>query len=197
METLANVVLELYLIKNRALSAKITGRIKSGPAYVAETCNVLFNCIERAVVHNDATWLNKGAAYARASGPYITAYMTVAKTVAPFKCDKGEFGGKMLKPKSEKWRTVVEKEHGDYRDERWYHYLEEKFAEMLKDRTDAANRKPKDFDLEKWLKNVIKKAEKEDCLAQLINAATAAKTTPVQEVAEGITKEKYEDRKAA
>lgn len=190
--------MELFIINNRSLSAKITGRIKSGPAYVAETCNVLFNCIERAVVHNDATWLNKGAAYARASGPYITAFMGVAKTVAPFKQEQGEFGGKMLKPKRDKWRTVENVEHGDYRDERWYQYLEEKFAEMLKDRTDAANRKnAKDFDAEKWLKNVIKKAEKEGILAELANAALAAKTTPVQEVAEGITKEKYEDRKAA
>lgn len=194
--------MEYFIIKAQALGSKIAGRIKSGPAYVEDTCNVLFNCIHMAVVHNDATWLNKGAAYARASGPYITAYMSVAKTVAPFKCDKGEFGGKILKPKRDKWRTVENKEHGDFRDELWFHYLEEKFADMLKDRTDAANRKTqKEFDAEKWLKNVIKKAEKEGILAELANAAMAAKPTPVQEVAEGITKEKYEEnaeqRKAA
>lgn len=194
--------MEYVIIKAQALGSKIAGRIKSGPAYVEDTCNVLFNCVHMAVVHNDATWLNKGAAYARASGPYITAYMSVAKTVAPFKCDKGEFGGKVLKPKRDKWRTVENVEHGDFRDERWFQYLEEKFAEMLKDRTDAANRKNKgEFDLEKWLKRTIAKAAKEDCLAQLIQAAQEAKTTPVQEVAQAIKNEdaaaKAEERKAA
>lgn len=194
--------MELFVLNNRSLSAKITGRIKSGPAYVAETCNVLFNCIERAVIHNDATWLNRGAAYARASGPYITAFMSVAKSVAPFKFENGEFGGKVLKPKRDKWRTVENVEHGDFRDERWYQHLEQKFDEMLKDRTDAANRKNKgEFDLEKWLKRTIAKAAKEDCLAQLIQAAQAAKTTPVQEVAQAIKNEdaaaKAEERKAA
>lgn len=194
--------MELFILNNRSLSAKIVGRVKSGPTYVAETCNVLFNCIERAVVHNDATWLNRGADYARASGPYITAFMSVAKTVAPFKFEANEFGGKMLKPKRDKWRTVENVEHGDYRDERWYQYLEQKFSEMLKDRTDAANRKKvSEFDVEKWLKNVVSKAEKEGCLAQLIAAATAVKTTPVQEVATGIRNEdaaaKAAERQAA
>jgi hypothetical protein len=189
--------MEYTIIKPQALGSKINGRIKTGGAYVAETCNVLFNCIYMAVVHNDATWLNKGAAYARASGPYITAYMSVAKTVSPFKFDK-EFGGKVLKPKRDKWRQVDEKQHGDYRDERWFQYLEQKFEEMLKDRTDAANRKNKgDFDLEKWLKRTIAKAEKEGCIRELIAAANAVKEPVVQEVAQGIANEEAEEKAAA
>lgn len=170
--------MEYTIIKPQALGSKIKGRLKTGEAYVADTCNVLFNTVYMAVVHNDATWLNKGAAYARASGPYITCYMSVAKTVAPFKLDKGEFGGKILKPKRDKWREVEEVVHGDFRDERWFKYLEQAFENMLKDRTDAANkRKQAEFDKAKWLKRTIAKAEKEGVLADLIQAATAANTT--------------------
>lgn len=189
--------MELFIINNRALSAKITGRIKSGPAYVAETCNVLFNCIERAIMHNDATWLNKGAAYARASGPYVTAYMKVAKTVAPFKFENGEFGGKILKNKRDKWRKVDADNHGDYRDEQWFKFLSQEFDAMLKDRTEATAKKQAEFDMAKWLKNVLNKAEKEQCLDALYAAVVAKKNVPVQEVAEGIEEERKEERKAA
>jgi hypothetical protein len=189
--------MEYSIISNRQLAAKVNGRIKSGPAYVAETCNVMFNCIERAIIHNDANWLNRGAAYARASGPYVTAFMSVAKTVSPFADEKGVFGGKMLKGKSTKWRTAETVEHGDYRDERWYQYLVEKFDAMLKDRTDAANRKPTEFDPEKWADNAIKTALSKECLELLYVKIVAAKVAKTQKVADGLVKEKVETRQAA
>lgn len=193
--------MEYVLISNTALGNKIKGRIKSGPAYVTETCNVMFNCIERAIVHNDATWLNKGAAYARASGPYITGFMKVAKTVSPFNCEKGEFGGKMLKNKRDKWRKIDADNHGDYRDENWYKFLVQEFDAMLKDRTEAVAKKSDKTEeelLAAFIKSTLGRADKHDgWLDALYAAVVAKKNAPVQEVAEGIEEERKEERKAA
>ena len=189
--------MEYTIYSAKQLGSKVgTRACKTAKERKVEDLNRMLSCAKLMIVDNNPDWGTKSVQYSRAAGA-IRDWLPIIDSVATFKRTGDEFGGKVLKRRREKFTAhhetgaptdVVE-------DQLWYHIVTKKFDLLFEAKTASAGNK--EFNLEKWLKNVIKKAEKEDVLAELIAAANAAKTTPVQEVAEGITKEKFEDREAA
>lgn len=189
--------MEYTIYSAKQLGSKVgTRACQTAKERKIEDLNRMLSCAKLMIVDNNPDWGTKSVAYSHSAGA-IRDWLPIIDSVTTFKRTGYEFGGKVLKRRRDKFTAHHETGASTdvVEDQLWYHIVTKKFDLLFEAKTASAGNK--EFNLERWLKTVIKKAEKEDCLAELIAAANAAKTTPVQEVAEGITKEKYENREAA
>jgi hypothetical protein len=169
-------------ISNKALSAGIRGEMQTAERTDNKRWNLLGNCIHRAVVHNDVTWVNKGRELARMyKSGMVNDYVEIARATVPFKYTfKDGWGGKIQKPKRDKMQGV------------WEQMLTE-FIDGLGEKQ-PKDKKPKEFDRAKFLKSVLAKLEANDVDYREF-AADIVKAAPpvVQEVKQG---REVEDAKA-
>ncbi len=181
---------KVEVISNKALSAGIRGAIQTADKIENGRWNLLGNCIERAINHNDVSWLNKGREMARSfKSGMVNDYVTIARELAPFGFTfKDGWGGKIKAAKRDKMKDV------------WEARLNE-FVNKLGEKN-PADKKKNPFDLDKYLKQVMKKlATNEVDPREFASLMVKASPTVVQEVAQARENEdnraKAEARKKA
>lgn len=195
--------LNLHIISNRALSAGLRGRAKTAAKQVQNDANLLFNCVERAMRHNDPSHMNKGLALSSMLPGWKRCFYNLSDRMIPFERKGDELVGKMQANKKKKWCEVVETVHGDYRDEKWYHFLVQEFDKVVNQKIERSNKKPVAPTLEVEVKRELARLVKYN-----INVAEFAQTLirhaaeqdvlarKVQEVAVGIAEEAQEAKAA-
>lgn len=176
----------ITLISNKALASGIRGQIQTADRIDGTRWNLLANCIERAVVHNDVTWVNRGREMARSfKSGMVNDYVKIARDIVPFgfKFSDG-WSGKIKASKRDKMADVWE--------------------EMLTNYINGlGERDPKDakknvFDEDKFLKQVLAKLTANEVDArEFASKIVKAQDAIVQEVKKGQEEEAAELKKAA
>ena len=180
---------EVVLISNRALASGINGQIKTAGRIENQRWNLLANCIERAVMHNDVSWVNRGREMARSfKSGMVNDYVKIARDVVPF-------GFKF----SDGWSGKIKAGKRDKMQGEWEEILTN-YINALGER-DPKDKATKTFDEEKFLKQVVAKLAKNDIDArEFASKIVKAQNPIVQEVAKGREQEAADEaaaRKAA
>ena len=84
---------KLNRIANKSLGGMIKSRINSAERERQAYWDILFSCVMNCYEHADVSWVAKGLEMSKAVGRY-RATLSILKTVVPYPCDKGVFGGK-------------------------------------------------------------------------------------------------------
>lgn len=96
----------LNRIANKALGGMITRRINSAEQRRQDYYDIMFSCVMNCYDHSDVSWVAKALELSKAVGRY-RATLAILKTVVPFPCDKGVFGGKRKVAMYDKLKDVV------------------------------------------------------------------------------------------
>lgn len=176
----------ISIISNKALASGIRGQIQTADRIDGTRWNLLANCIERAVVHNDVTWVNRGREMARSfKSGMVNDYVKIARELVPF-------GFKF----SDGWSGKIQKGKRDKMIDVWEEMLTN-FINELGER-DPSKKVKAAFDEDKFLKQVIAKLTANEVDArEFASKIVKAQDAIVQEVAKGREEEAAEERKAA
>lgn len=179
-------------LSNRELSAQIRAEEQTQDRIETRRWNILGNCIHRAIVHKDVTWVNKGRAMASGyKSGMVNEYLYLAKTLVPYKFTPADgFHGKMIKRKYEKWADT------------WQEELE-KYVNALGEKHIAKNDKAREYDMEKDARNTAGRIFKNEAdlnafikLLRVEHGKKAAKTIMDPENQERIKKNEAEHAEA-
>jgi hypothetical protein len=96
----------LNRIMNKALGGMITRRINSADQRRQEYWDIMFSCTMNCYEHDDVSWINKAVDLSAAVGRK-RATLAILKTIVPFPCEKGVFGGKRKVNMYEKMKDKV------------------------------------------------------------------------------------------
>lgn len=172
----------ISIISNRALASGINGQLKTADRIENTRWNLLANCIERAIEHNDVTWVNRGREMARSfKSGMVNDYVRIAKDLVPF-------GFKF----SDGWSGKIKANKRDKLRDTWQELLTNYVNELGERDPKAKN--DKTFDEDKYLKQVIAKLAKNDVDArEFASKIVKAQDAVVQEVAKGQEEEAAEE----
>ena len=176
----------ISIISNKALASGIRGQIQTADRIENNRWNLLANCIERAVVHNDVTWVNRGREMARSfKSGMVNDYVKIARELVPFGFKFSDcWSGKIKAAKRDKMADV------------WNEMLTN-FVNELGER-DPKDAKKNVFDEDKYLKQVLAKLTANEVDArEFASKIVKAQDAIVQEVKKGREDEAAELKKAA